>query len=153
MSQNIIIILIFSPHHLIHKYHSLFLAIQRQGACWTWWFGLWNTLAGVASEIEQRAMHSKGELLLSFTPIYQTGTWVGENSQQTRNKNACRVDLHQVFCPVKREEKYNSRYRLLSSFFTSDFSPLISSLYILFLELSKWQPQESRISKTEEKRN
>lgn len=55
MSQNIIIILIFSPHHLIHKYHSLFLAIQRQRACWTWWFGLWNTLAGLRDRAESNA--------------------------------------------------------------------------------------------------
>lgn len=38
------------------------------------------------------------------SPTSQMGKWSLDNSYQTEDKNFCHVDLHQVFCPVKREE-------------------------------------------------
>jgi hypothetical protein len=53
-------------------------------------------------------------------------------------KNFSHLDLGQVFCVDKMEE-LQCKVLTLSPFFTLNFSPPISSLHILFLELSKWQ--------------
>lgn len=56
-----------------------------------------------------------------------------------------------IKCSAQKGGRSQFKVPTLSSFLTSDLSPLVSSLYILFLELSKWQPLNAEYLKQKKK--